>query len=67
MSADDVVFSLGRQMDPENAAAWAQNFENVSSVRKTGPLQVTVKLKKPDSQFRSTWRPPPASSPPRPG
>ncbi|MFC9390404.1 ABC transporter substrate-binding protein [Streptomyces venezuelae] len=51
MSADDVVFSLGRQMDPDNAAAWAQNFENVSSVRKTGPLQVTVKLKKPDSQF----------------
>ncbi|MYS09585.1 ABC transporter substrate-binding protein [Streptomyces sp. SID6041] len=51
MTADDVVFSLGRQRDPDNAAAWAQNFENVASVRKTGPLQVTVKLKKPDSQF----------------
>ncbi|MFD7259249.1 ABC transporter substrate-binding protein [Streptomyces sp. NPDC059874] len=51
MSADDVVFSLGRQMDPDNAAAWAQNFQNVDSVTKTGPLQVTVKLKKPDSQF----------------
>ncbi|MFE5942986.1 ABC transporter substrate-binding protein [Streptomyces sp. NPDC056480] len=51
MSADDVVFSLGRQRDPANAAAWAQNFENVASIRKTGPLQVTVKLKKPDSQF----------------
>ncbi|MFE6068479.1 ABC transporter substrate-binding protein [Streptomyces sp. NPDC056525] len=51
MSADDVVFSLGRQRDPDNAAAWAQNFENVASIRKTGPLQVTVKLKKPDSQF----------------
>ncbi|MCX5379765.1 ABC transporter substrate-binding protein [Streptomyces sp. NBC_00091] len=51
MSADDVVFSLGRQMDPDNAAAWAQNFQNVASVTKTGPLQVTVKLKKPDSQF----------------
>lgn len=51
MSADDVVFSLGRQMDPNNAAAWAQNFENVASIRRTGPLQVTVKLKKPDSQF----------------
>ncbi|MFB0627321.1 ABC transporter substrate-binding protein [Streptomyces sp. AB3(2024)] len=51
MSADDVVFSLGRQMDPNNAAAWAQNFQNVESVTKTGPLQVTVKLKKPDSQF----------------
>ncbi|WP_329388571.1 ABC transporter substrate-binding protein [Streptomyces sp. NBC_01351] len=51
MSADDVVFSLGRQMDPDNAAAWAQNFQNVDTVTKTGPLQVTVKLKKPDSQF----------------
>ncbi|MFF0431535.1 ABC transporter substrate-binding protein [Streptomyces sp. NPDC004327] len=51
MSADDVVFSLDRQRDPKNAAAWAQNFENVTAIRKTGPLQVTVKLKKPDSQF----------------
>ncbi|WP_223206337.1 ABC transporter substrate-binding protein [Streptomyces xanthii] len=51
MTADDVVYSLGRQMDPKNAAAWAQVFQNVASVRKTGPLQVTVQLKKPDSQF----------------
>ncbi|MFC9292556.1 ABC transporter substrate-binding protein [Streptomyces sp. NPDC057011] len=51
MTADDVVFSLGRQMDPDNAAAWAQVFQNVTSVTKSGPLQVTVKLKKPDSQF----------------
>lgn len=51
MTADDVVHSLGRQRDPNNAAAWAQNFQNVTSVRKTGPLQVTVELKKPDSQF----------------
>ncbi|MFB7586304.1 ABC transporter substrate-binding protein [Streptomyces sp. NPDC056169] len=51
MTADDVVYSLGRQRDPNNAAAWAQNFQNVASLRKTGPLQVTVKLKKPDSQF----------------
>ncbi|MEU1232176.1 ABC transporter substrate-binding protein [Streptomyces sp. NPDC005828] len=51
MTADDVVFSLSRQTDPDNAAAWAQIFQNVASVKKTGPLQVTVKLKKPDSQF----------------
>ncbi|MFB7514866.1 ABC transporter substrate-binding protein [Streptomyces sp. NPDC056144] len=51
MTADDVVYSFGRQTDPDNAAAWAQNFQNVASVKKTGPLQVTVKLKKPDSQF----------------
>ncbi|MGW4880307.1 ABC transporter substrate-binding protein [Streptomyces sp. NPDC004262] len=51
MTADDVVYSLGRQRDPRNAAAWAQVFQNVASVRKTGPLQVTVRLKRPDSQF----------------
>ncbi|WP_405487178.1 ABC transporter substrate-binding protein [Streptomyces sp. NBC_00096] len=51
MTADDVVFSLGRQTDPANGAAWASQFENVESVKKTGPLQVTVSLKQPDSQF----------------
>ncbi|MFI6937641.1 ABC transporter substrate-binding protein [Streptomyces sp. NPDC050418] len=51
MTADDVVFSLERQRDPDNAAAWAQVFQNVASVKKTGKLQVTVKLKKPDSQY----------------
>ncbi|MFI5765466.1 ABC transporter substrate-binding protein [Streptomyces sp. NPDC051563] len=51
MSADDVVYSLGRQMDPANGAAWNSNFSNVEAVTKTGPLQVTVKLKQPDSQF----------------
>ncbi|MFF2626855.1 ABC transporter substrate-binding protein [Kitasatospora griseola] len=51
MTADDAVHSLGRQMDPDNAAAWAQVFQNVDSVTATGPLQVTVRLKRPDSQF----------------
>ncbi|MFD3873333.1 ABC transporter substrate-binding protein [Streptomyces sp. NPDC058623] len=51
MTADDVVFSLGRQTDPDNAAAWAQVFQNVTSITKSGPLQVTVELKQPDSQF----------------
>lgn len=51
MTADDVVYSLSRQTNPDNAAAWAQVFQNVDSITKTGPLQVTVKLKQPDSQF----------------
>lgn len=51
MTADDVVYSLRRQTDPANAAAWAQVFQNVTAVTRTGPLQVTVRLKKPDSQF----------------
>ncbi|MCX4750074.1 ABC transporter substrate-binding protein [Kitasatospora sp. NBC_01287] len=51
MTADDAVFSLDRQMDPANGGAWANVFQNVGSIAKTGPLQVTVKLKTPDSQF----------------
>ncbi|MFF4452529.1 ABC transporter substrate-binding protein [Streptomyces goshikiensis] len=51
MTADDVIFSLGRQMDPDGGSAWNSNFSTVESLTKTGPLQVTVKLKKPDSQF----------------
>ncbi|WTW93501.1 ABC transporter substrate-binding protein [Streptomycetaceae bacterium NBC_01309] len=51
MTAEDVVFSVGRQMDPEVGAAWADSFENVDSVTATGPLQVTFKLKKADSLF----------------
>ncbi|MER7851489.1 ABC transporter substrate-binding protein [Streptomyces bacillaris] len=51
MTADDAVYSLNRQRDPDKAAAWAQTFQNVASVRRTGPLQITVDLKKADSQF----------------
>ncbi|MEU9177403.1 ABC transporter substrate-binding protein [Streptomyces sp. NPDC048550] len=51
LSADDVVFSLGRQLDPASGSAWNSNFANVEAITKTGPLQVTVKLKQPDAQF----------------
>ncbi|SEM51197.1 ABC transporter substrate-binding protein [Streptacidiphilus jiangxiensis] len=51
MTADDVVYSLGRQMDPKIGAAWAGVFQNVTSITRTGPLQVTVKLKHPDAVF----------------
>jgi peptide/nickel transport system substrate-binding protein len=51
MTADDVVFSLNRQMDPNVGSTWISSFADVDSVAKTGPMEVTVKLKKPDSQF----------------
>ncbi|MEZ0068138.1 peptide/nickel transport system substrate-binding protein [Streptacidiphilus sp. MAP12-20] len=51
MTADDVVYSLGRQTDPKVGAAWASVFQNVGSISRTGPLQVTVKLKSPDALF----------------
>ncbi|MFI9630339.1 ABC transporter substrate-binding protein [Streptomyces sp. NPDC052042] len=51
MTADDVVHSLKRHLDPSLGSYWIQTFQNVASIGKTGPLQVTVKLKRPDSQF----------------
>ncbi|WP_433171111.1 ABC transporter substrate-binding protein [Actinoallomurus sp. CA-150999] len=51
LTADDVVTSLRRNLDPQVASVWATAFRNVESVTKTGPLQVTVALKKPDSAF----------------
>jgi peptide/nickel transport system substrate-binding protein len=51
MTADDVVFSLNRQMDPNTAAYWSLWFANVASISATSPTQVTVKLKKSDVLF----------------
>ena len=51
MTADDVVYSLDRQIDPDLGSSWGQVFDNVTSITRTGPLQVTVKLKRPDTQF----------------
>ncbi|MFD9724355.1 ABC transporter substrate-binding protein [Streptomyces sp. NPDC059072] len=51
LTADDVVASLRRHLDPETASVWASPFRNVKSVDRTGPLEVTVTLTQPDSKF----------------
>ncbi len=51
LTADDVVASLRRNLDPAVAGDWAFPYRNVQAVDKTGPLQVTVTLKTPDSTF----------------
>ncbi|MFB7116108.1 ABC transporter substrate-binding protein [Streptomyces sp. NPDC056291] len=50
MTADDVVFSLKRHLDPAEGSYWAGDMltGNIASVKKTGAYQVTVTLKKPD-------------------
>ncbi|MFG3346315.1 ABC transporter substrate-binding protein [Streptomyces sp. NPDC048018] len=48
MTADDVVASLKRQMDPATGSPWGSAFKNVRAVEKTGPLEVTLRLTKPD-------------------
>lgn len=51
LTADDVVASLRRHLDPAVGSYWASAFTNVKSVEKTGPMQVTVTLARPDSLF----------------
>lgn len=48
MTADDVVASLGRHRDPETGSPWGSAFKNVTAVEKTGPLEVTIRLSRPD-------------------
>lgn len=52
MTADDVVFSLKRHVDPDQGSFWSTPFySNVASIEKTGALEVTVKLRRPDAVF----------------
>ncbi|MGW6950329.1 ABC transporter substrate-binding protein [Streptomyces xanthophaeus] len=51
LTADDVVASLRRNLDPETASVWAHPFRNVTSVDRTAPMEVTVTLAQPDSMF----------------
>ncbi|MFJ5234862.1 ABC transporter substrate-binding protein [Kitasatospora sp. NPDC088391] len=49
MTADDVVASLTRHLLPATGSAWGSAFKNVVAVSRTGPLEVTVTLSKPDA------------------
>ncbi|MER5318393.1 ABC transporter substrate-binding protein [Streptosporangium roseum] len=51
LTADDVVASLRRHLDPKVGSYWVSVFQNVKSIEKTGPMEVTVHLKKPDQLF----------------
>ena len=51
MTAEDVVASLQRHLDPDVGSYWAGVYGNVKSIDKTGEFEVTVTLKKPDSMF----------------
>ncbi|WP_162463495.1 MULTISPECIES: ABC transporter substrate-binding protein [unclassified Mycolicibacterium] len=51
MTADDVAYSLKRNMDPELGSFWSSYYQSVSSIDVTGPGQVTVRLSRPDFLF----------------
>ncbi|MFE3902760.1 ABC transporter substrate-binding protein [Streptomyces sp. NPDC059153] len=48
MTADDVVASLKRHTNPAVGSPWGSVFKNVDAIEKTGPLEVTIRLSKPD-------------------
>jgi peptide/nickel transport system substrate-binding protein len=50
MTATDAVFSMDRTWNNPNSD-WGQIYQNVKSVTATGPLQVTVRLTRPDATF----------------
>lgn len=51
VTADDVVYSLGRQVGSDSPSYYADYFVSVESVEKTGDNEVTVHLKEPDALF----------------
>ena len=54
MTTDDVVYSLGRQLDPNEGSYWAGDVVgNIASIEKTGDWEVTVSLSRPDATFNS--------------
>ncbi|GAA2884780.1 ABC transporter substrate-binding protein [Microbacterium esteraromaticum] len=51
LTADDVVASLSRHLDPAVGSSWYSVYQNVAGIEKTGDREVTVTMKTPDSQF----------------
>jgi len=47
----EVAYSLNRNLTPSLGSYYSDFFTDVKSIRQTGPLQVTVKLKRPDELF----------------
>lgn len=51
LTADDVAYSLNRNISSSVGSYYGDYFRYVKSIRQTGPLQVTVSLKSPDELF----------------
>lgn len=51
VTADDVVFSLKRNLDPKWGSFYGDMLANVASIQATAPDQVTIKLSQPQATF----------------
>jgi peptide/nickel transport system substrate-binding protein len=54
LTADDVVYSMNRHLDPAVGSFWYAAYANVKDIKKTGEHQVTVRTKVPDALFNET-------------
>jgi peptide/nickel transport system substrate-binding protein len=51
MTAQDVVYSMDRNLDPKVGSYWSATYQYVKSIKQTGPMQVTISMKRPDALF----------------
>ena len=61
LTADDVVYSLGRARDAKLGGFYPQVFTRVKDIKATGPLEVTITLTEPDAWFRGELSGPPGT------
>lgn len=54
MTAEDVVASLERNTDPDAGSYWSLEYGNVTSIKATGPDEVTITTSKPDVLINMT-------------
>lgn len=54
LTADDVVASMSRHLDPAIGSFWYSVYQNVEKIEKTGPREVTVTSKVPDALFNES-------------
>jgi len=51
LTAEDVVYSYKRVLDPSVASSYTSNFANLDQISAPDPETVVIKLKKPDANF----------------
>ncbi|MGL3805594.1 ABC transporter substrate-binding protein [Paeniglutamicibacter sp. R2-26] len=54
LTADDVVASMKRHLDPKIGSFWFTAYDKVASIEKTGANEVTVTTKVPDALFNES-------------
>ncbi|GLW96762.1 ABC transporter substrate-binding protein [Microtetraspora sp. NBRC 16547] len=60
LTPEDVVYSLERHtQDKKLGSFWSSTYDGVTSIKKTGPMQVTVQFSKPSVLFEESMATPP--------